>query len=118
MCMYELEPCQVWREEPRKARKRHTCASCNIPIEPGTKYTSHFSVFDGEATTEALCLLCTKDRKKFADEHGQYMTPGSFPVMLNDCIWDSDPESKRWQVMQNRINARVAWAKALKTKEA
>ena len=106
MCSFDLDPCEVWREEERKARKEHRCACCGATIKHGTKYLSHFSVFEGDPTTEALCLPCKRDRKKFVDAHGQYMTPGSFDTMLNDCIYDGDPESKRWQVMQERIRAR------------
>ncbi len=54
MCSIDLDPCEVWREEERKARKEHRCACCNRVIKPGTKYLSHFSVFEGSPTTEAL----------------------------------------------------------------
>lgn len=106
MCSLELDPCDVWREEHRKARKQHRCASCGCAILPGTKYLSHFSVFEGDPTTEAICGACEADRKVFADAHGQFMAPGSFPRMLDDCISEGDPDSAQWELMRKTLNER------------
>jgi hypothetical protein len=107
MCAIDLEPCEVWREEERKARKAHRCDSCGGQIAPGSRYLSHFSVFEGEPTTRAMCLPCLADRKEFGDAHGTLPIPSFFPQMLSDCIAEGDEESEtKWQPMLERVQAR------------
>lgn len=56
MCTLDNDdPCSVWREEVRTARKSNTCDAF---IPPGDDYLSHFDVYDGSATSEAMCATC------------------------------------------------------------
>jgi hypothetical protein len=109
MCAIDLEPCDVWRETERTARKAHRCSSCGGQIAPGARYLSHFSMFEGDYTYNKMCLLCRDDRKTFSDDHGIGPTPGYFPRLLADCIADGDEESEsKWKPMLERVQARGA----------
>lgn len=107
MCYIELEPCQVWSEHERKARKAHTCSCCRGPIAPGERYLVHFSVLDGDTTSEKCCLACNAARLEFGNAHDSIPTPQYFPVLLADCIAEGDEESEtRWKPMLQAIEAR------------
>lgn len=108
MCLIDLEPCSVWREEPRKARKDHKCDGCWAVIAVGQKYLSHFSVLDGDATSEAMCSACEAARKEFADVHGTSPTPGFMVELLRECIGERDDKADRWRPMLASILARRA----------
>lgn len=112
MCVIDLEPCEVWSEKERTARKAHSCSCCGSAIHPGQRYLDHFSVYDGSATLQKACLPCRDDRKEFADEHdGMICNPGYFMEMLGDCITDEEPESDaKWSPMLDRITSRRAMA--------
>ncbi len=86
MCELDLETCEVWREERRKARKAHRCSTCRADIRPGDVYVNHFSVFEGDATTEAMCLPCEDIAIRFAEHHGTRTPPGSMLETLQDCF--------------------------------
>lgn len=109
MCDIDLEPCDVWREEMRKARKPHRCSCCGGAVVIGDRYISHFSKFDGSITSENLCLSCDRDRDMFAAAHEHMSpTPSHFPQMLADCIHEGDPESMtKWAPMLARIQERA-----------
>lgn len=109
MCMIELEPCEVWVEKTLRARKDHQCSACQGHIGKGQSYSTHFSVFEGDATYEKICAACFVDRKEFGAAHGMLCTPGSFENFLRDCIADGDEESERkWKPMLERLEARKA----------
>ena len=106
MCDINLDVCQVWRETKHRARKPHRCACCRVSIQVGQEYISHFSVFDNEATSEALCLPCQADRADFTAAHSELTpAPSAFYQMLLDCI-DENAEDNRWLTMRDRIVAR------------
>jgi hypothetical protein len=108
MCFIDLEPCKVWEERDRKARKEHECTECRRIIRIGEVYTVHFSVFDGNATTGKLCGDCYKDREEFAAEHdGMRCAPGWIAEMAQKCIGEGDDESDaKWRSLIARIESR------------
>ena len=106
MCDIILDTCDVWRETKHKAYKRHRCACCRTPILAGAEYWRHFSIFDNEITSEALCLLCWSDREIFTHAHGELTpTPGAFWNMLLSCI-EEDSTDSQWITMRDNILAR------------
>lgn len=107
MCVIDLEPCEVWRESRHKARKVKRCSCCSVWIEPGTYYWTHFSIYEGEASTGALCEPCFADREVFAAAHELTPAPVAFWQMLCDCIVENDEDDPQgWKVMQAGIAAR------------
>ncbi len=110
MCFVDLEPCEVWRETERKARKPHRCSCCRGTIPAGDEYLVHFSVFQGDATSEKMCLPCRDDRKAFADAHeGTLCTPSFLREMVAECVSeDEDGDGAKWAAMLARIKARRA----------
>lgn len=106
MCDIMLDICEVWRETKHTAYKQHRCACCRTPILAGAEYWRHFSIFDHEITSEALCLSCWSDREDFTHAHGELTpTPGAFWQMLLGCIEEDGNESK-WTTMRDNILAR------------
>lgn len=51
-------PCSVWSENHRKARKPHACHECGRQIEPGERYLTIFTVFEGDASHHKVCAHC------------------------------------------------------------
>ena len=106
MCDIILDTCDVWRETKHKAYKRYRCACCRTPIHIGAEYWRHFSIFDSNVTSEALCLSCWSDRETFTDAHGELTpTPGGFWYMLLGCI-EEDGIDSQWTTMRDSILAR------------
>lgn len=99
MCSFgELDPCSVWRETPHIARKEHHCGGCGGRIRPGEAYLSHFSIFEGDATSQACCFPCWVAREDFSREHdGNYFVPGMLAEVLGECVAEGDEGSQRWQ---------------------
>lgn len=96
MCSIDLEPCAVWHEEVRKARKPHECYGCGASILPGEHYTRHFHVFDGNARSEAMCSVCWLVRASFSEQHGLQCQPGDIRNMLAECI--QGERSSPWRI--------------------
>lgn len=86
MCSIDLDPCSVWRETPRVARKPHLCDGCGQEIRPGDAYLVHFDIFEGEANNERACFVCWWVRQVFADAHGQSFAPSGLWTQLDECI--------------------------------
>jgi hypothetical protein len=110
MCSIDLEPCDLWRETPRIARKPHHCSACGAAINPGDAYLDHFSLFEGETSSEAACYACWLAREEFADAHGQKFTPSALEGMLSECY--SDLPKDRAFAQERRYAVR--WAKSLR----
>ena len=107
MCYIELETCEVWSETERKARKAHTCSCCRGPIAPGERYVVHFSVLDGDATSEKSCLACHAARMEFGDAHESAPQPSYFPTLLRECIVSGEGDSEaKWRPVLEAIEAR------------
>lgn len=110
MCIIEMEPCDVWSETQRTARKAHRCSSCRGPIGPGERYTVHFSIYDREMTRAKLCGLCLADRMEFTESHGGDLLipdPASFPTLLRECIGEDEESARRWTPMLTVLEARA-----------
>src|SRR5271167_536136 len=52
------EPCAVYEEELRKARKEHRCHACSEPITPGRTYHRTFLIFEGDPRVTVRCERC------------------------------------------------------------
>ena len=55
---------EVWRETPRRARKRHRCSVCQDPIAVGVDHVEVTSLYDGRwtrARAHQACLAFTRD---------------------------------------------------------
>lgn len=108
MCYIDTEPCSVWRESYRQARKPYKCACCRAPIAVGERYLYHFDVFEGDACQERLCLSCEADRETFADAHGgRSSSPSSFLHFLDECVSEDEESEQKWRPMLERIHARM-----------
>ncbi len=109
MCEIDLDGyrCELWNETERRARKQHKCDSCYRAIQPGERYVSHFSKFEGEVTTEKICADCNEDRKEFSSAHGEiYFSPGSWLEVVYDCMSEDEEDRERWQPMIDRVKVR------------
>jgi hypothetical protein len=106
MCVIDLEPCSVWRETPRKAKKSYKCSGCGITIQPGEAYLENFSVFEGEASTEKACFGCWAAKQQFAEAHGQDFAPSHLIEFLQDCIGENDDEEDVWRPVLAAVLAR------------
>lgn len=90
----------------RSTEHARRIACCRVSIQVGQEYVNHFSVFDGETTSEALCLPCQADRADFTAAHSELTpAPSAFYQMLLDCI-DENVEDSRWLAMRDRIVVR------------
>lgn len=113
MCAIDLEPCAVWREKLRTARRDYRCACCGGPIRAGERYLDHFSVFEGNATSERMCNACDRDADVFAAAHdGMRCTPNYLPTMLRECIdgvvGPLEGDDAQWAAMLEAMRARAA----------
>jgi hypothetical protein len=106
MCSLDLEPCTVWRNTPRKARKPHVCVCCGAGIAPGTHYLDHFNVFDGNSSSESLCGFCWFIWQQFGDAHDMQPTPGALYEQLQDCIGENDDDEDEWRPLFAAIKRR------------
>lgn len=111
MCYLDLEPCEVFDERERRARKEHKCDCCHGLILKGQKYHSHFSIFENEITSEKICEKCYADREKFAKEHDNMRTtPGYTYEAITECYHESDGwrEKVKWKRILKRMDRRKA----------
>lgn len=113
---YDDGPCTIWEEKHVRARKEHVCSCCHAIVWPGEKYTTHFSLFDGEATYEKCCSECDVWRQLFGSvpEHHGVPGPGYFREVLGDCIGSGGEEDLVWRIARFRIRRRELKAKRLR----
>lgn len=114
MCVIELEPCTVWQEHEVTARKAHMCDCCRGEIPAGARYVRHFSVFEGDASTEKLCKACEEVRQAFDLVHGTHGTPSSMPDLLSECVseeWTWSPNEDDDERVLTEVGA--LWRQAL-----
>lgn len=111
----EGDPCAVWNERQRTARKEHTCDGCGARIRLGEKYVDHRSIVErGERPcSDRMCLACRDDREALSEAHDGELFP--MPSFLREtvqhCIRDGGADSEaRWRPMLERIDARKAAA--------
>lgn len=63
MCDYIDEPCDVWAETPRVARKPWRCSECGRAIAPGTRYVESRGLYEGcwsTTRTHGPCLALVR----------------------------------------------------------
>jgi hypothetical protein len=117
MCYLDFdETASVWHEETRTARKQHVCDCCGGLIRRGTEYVRHFSVFDGDATSQKSCAACVVMTAAFRGVHGAAGTPGSMRPLLDECIDSETREghtktATMWRAELRKMDARRATAR-------
>lgn len=113
----EGEPVTGYRTKTRKARKPHRCDCCRGPIETGSTYLYASWLHEREPDSEKQCAACAADNREFASAHGVYLFGSEFYNYLHECVVNpdedgDDEDSKRWRPMLERLDARIAAAKA------
>lgn len=109
MCGLDLEYCEVFDETKRKARKDHKCDCCGGSIVRGSTYLKHFSVFDGDITSEKICAACFEDREMFAKEHNHMKpTPGYTRELIREYLYERGSFKRMllWARMLRRMDKR------------
>lgn len=86
---FDAEPCAVWREVRRRARKIHQCWACSQAIAPGHRYQVSTVVWDGTAQTWKHCLRCAHLLGLLKARLGSYTTE----IFDLDCgvVWEDPP---------------------------
>lgn len=108
MCYIDVDSySEVWNERVVTARKEHRCDCCQGIIVPGAKYIRHFSIFEGEITSEKLCVDCDGDRQEFSKRH-EYWTPspGATRGLVKECLHARED-----------FSSMLLWARTLKRME-
>ena len=67
MCFWDTEPCEVYDQRRRKARKDHVCSECRNPIRRGNLYDEVTGIFDGSPFRYRICLTCRLDHLRVID---------------------------------------------------
>lgn len=120
MCSFgELDPCDVWEEEPRimstasyKGRL-HECTGCNAVIKRGDPYIAHSNLFEHEWSREKMCFACWWTRAVFADAHeGQLFAPGALWDTLQECISENADPDDVWRPYFAAMKARFRMSPA------
>lgn len=59
----------IYRERIRRARRKHRCDACKLPIHPGERYCSVFLVWKEEAIVDSVkrCGRCETIYRHLAD---------------------------------------------------
>ena len=88
MCELDFDGhCEVWEQRLIvKSRKDHYCHGCGGTISIGASYISHFSVFEGDTSSERMCLPCKTIMDAFEREHGRQVSPDSLFDFLRECL--------------------------------
>lgn len=77
---------KVYREDPRTARKDHSCAGCGSTIHPGSAYCYVSYVVEDSAHSEHECFYCWWTRSAFWEAHGGGSMPSCLWEELRDCV--------------------------------
>lgn len=103
MCSLDLEPCDVWEEEPRIMSRAHfkgrphECDGCGSIIKRGDPYLAHSNLFEGKWSREKMCFACWWSLEVFAEAHGQRFAPSMLWGQLQDCIGENDDPLDEWR---------------------
>lgn len=72
MCEWDSgddEPCEVYNQTERKARKEHTCDSCHGQICVGETYRYTSGIYDHDPFSFKQCPPCTIAHDLFNEKH-------------------------------------------------
>jgi hypothetical protein len=109
MCEIDFDEdsaCEKLSERDHTARVRHRCSSCGAVIAPGERYRALTVTSSDGLAYEKTCTACLPDLDAFNREHGVWITPSSFDVLIEQCI-DDDPASRdRWEPVLEGIRRR------------
>lgn len=100
------DPCSVWHNVQRRARKPHVCATCLRAIERGETYRIHTSILDGDVSSEKACADCTAVIDEFGREHHTLYAPTSIFDGLEHCVEEQEAGWERWGAALTTIMAR------------
>lgn len=107
------DPCSVWSESLRSARKEHRCSACRETIRVGDRYHYTFYVNDGSPGRVKRCLRCEAIYRtleaKFEDARARDdgdVEDGEMPDIRLDCghTWQ-----QRWREEPPEDVARLAF---------
>lgn len=85
MSYYYEKTYDVYREQVRRARKRHKCDACNLPILPGHYYCSVTWVCDGTARGVKRCGSCQVTHKHLRELCRKYSEGDRWPNERLSC---------------------------------
>ena len=60
-CVCDNDPCDIWDEKERKARKEYRCYECGEKIEKGDTYIHISALHYGEWSHFRVCEFCKHD---------------------------------------------------------
>jgi hypothetical protein len=87
MCTLECDDLvRVYAEDPRIARKEHSCLGCGATIHRGDAYNIVFYVSDGHGYSEKECFPCWWTRTDFWEAHSGGPFPSNLWEELKECI--------------------------------
>lgn len=110
--MIDFDLCEVFRETPRRAAKSRRCWCCYQDIEVGDFYLYHFSVHDGNASTEALCFRCWWMRADWRQDPNVDTNMTPCPSYTLECLrgesdwlglWDGPPRTWPYWLRMCRV---------------
>jgi len=80
----EGEPCDLWQESWRKARKQHKCCECGETIQPGQRYQYIFIIFEGDPDYKKRCEFCANEVTRFLQDNPDFqgLVPGELACAL------------------------------------
>lgn len=97
----DFEPCRVYVERVRKAKKEHKCYECGEAIKIGTKYTEGSGIDgNGSAFRHRVCTPCMRIIEHYCPSGHVF---GGLREILLECIGfdyvtgpDPDEEDNPW----------------------
>ena len=104
MCRTDGEPADVYNVVKPIARKEHRCGECGRTILRGEPYERHSMVYDGSASTHAVCEHCAVLTEWLVIECGGTITH----EMISD-IEEHAQEYRRSDLAELATAARGKW---------
>ena len=111
MCTIDYDSqVKVYREDPRTARKEHSCVGCGAAIHKGEAYCYVSWVGDTTARSEQECFACWWTRREFCLAHWGGPLPSFLWEDLEECI--DGERSNPWQPHLAALKRRwrVSWS--------
>jgi hypothetical protein len=107
-CNCDYDPCDVWDETKRKARKAHKCTECRGAIKPGETYTVINMLFDGSWSTAKRCEDCSVvvcDLGKLTKAHGGCFCYGIGQLPQDMCDLAGSTDEKGLKLLEPVFHA-------------